>query len=300
MREVELAAGDGTALRGRLYVPRGVIAGSAPGVVMSHGFSATVDMALDDYARLMCDAGLVVLAYDHRHLGASDGEPRRVINPWRQTRDQIDAIGWLAARPEVDGARIGVWGSSYSGGQVLVLGAVDPRVKAVVANVPFVGLFEGEGTADERYAALRDALLDDSGAGPADATEDPVGPFAVVTEEGAAARVFLPQPESAEWFLDRGRRPGVRWENEVWLRRAFGAVPAFDPGVAIPHLHAPLLMIVATEDDVAGTETELRAFALAPEPKELLTIAGHHFTPYAGEPLAVAAGAAARWFTRWL
>src|SRR5690606_22393819 len=155
-------------------------------------------------------------------LGASDGEPRQLINPWRQTRDQIDAIGWLATQPEIDGERLGVWGSSYSGGQAIVLGAVDARVKAVVANVPFVGGFAGEGTDEQRYAELRDALLDDSGGGPADATEEPTGPLAVVAEPGSGATAFLPQPESAEWFLDVGRRPGVGWQNRVLLRRAFG------------------------------------------------------------------------------
>ena len=300
IREVEFAAGDGTALRGRLYVPDRVITGTRPGVVMTHGFSATIDMALGDYAERVCEAGTVVLAYDHRHLGASDGEPRQLINPWRQTRDQIDALTWLAAQPEVDGDRLGVWGSSFSGGQVLVLGAVDARVKAVVANVPFVGGFPAEASVGERYVELRDALLDDSGAGPADATEDPIGPFSVVTEAGRDDRVFMKQPESAEWFLDRGRRPGVRWENRVWLRRAFGSTPAFDPAVAAPHLHAPLLMVVATNDDVASTDAELATFAVAPEPKELVTIEGHHFTPYSGAALERAADAAAAWFTQWL
>ena len=40
--------------------------------------------------------------------------------------------------PEVDADRIGVWGSSYSGGHVLVLGAIDRRVKCVVWQVPLI------------------------------------------------------------------------------------------------------------------------------------------------------------------
>jgi pimeloyl-ACP methyl ester carboxylesterase len=267
---------------------------------MTHGFSATIDMGLDGYARPLCDAGIAVLVYDHRHLGASDGEPRQLVNPWRQTRDQIDALSWLGSQPEIDAGRLGVWGSSYSGGQAIVLGAVDARVKAVVANVPFVGLFASEAGTDERYAELRSALLDERGTGPADADDEPTGPFAVVTETGRDDPVFLPQPESAEWFLDVGRRPGVRWENRVWLRRAFGSVPAFDPAVALAHLHAPLLMVVATHDEVAGTATEVQAFDLAPEPKELVMIEGHHFTAYDGEALARAVDAARSWYLRWL
>jgi dienelactone hydrolase len=299
IREVEFAAGDGTTLRGRLYAPDGVISRN-PAVLMTHGFSATVDMGLDDYAAAIAERGFVVLAYDHRHFGASDGEPRQLVNPWRQTRDQIDALSWLCALPEVDPARVGVCGSSYSAGQAIVLGAVDERVRAVVANVPFVGGFAGEGTDEQRFDELRAALLDRSGDGPADARDEPLGPLAVVVEGESVERAFLPQPESATWFLDRGRRPGVAWENRVLLQRAFGSTPAFDPGVAVPFQRAPLLMIVATEDDVADTAAELAAFERAPEPKRLVTIEGHHFTPYSGDALAVVTGAAADWYERWL
>ena len=107
-----------------------------------------------------------------------------MVNPWRQTRDQIAALDWLAAQPEVDPSRLGVWGSSYSGGQAIVLGAVDDRVRAIVANVPFVGGFADERPVDERYEELRAALLDDSADGPAGATDEPVGPVVVVNEPG--------------------------------------------------------------------------------------------------------------------
>ena len=33
---------------------------------------------------------------------------------------------------------IGIWGSSYSGGHVLVVGAIDRRVKCVVSQVPLI------------------------------------------------------------------------------------------------------------------------------------------------------------------
>jgi hypothetical protein len=37
--------------------------------------------------------------------------------------------------PETDADRIGIWGSSYSGGHVLVVGAIDRRVKCVAGQV---------------------------------------------------------------------------------------------------------------------------------------------------------------------
>lgn len=299
-RPVELTVTDGTTLRGRLHLPRASNGARHPAVVIAHGFSATARMGLDRYASVICDGGVAVLVYDHRHFGESDGEPRQLINPWRQARDQIDALSWLASQPDIDGERLGVWGSSYSGGQAIVLGAVDPRVKAIVANVPFVGGFAGEGTEEERYAELRDALLDDSGAGPADATDEPTGPIPIVNEPGRDGGAFLPQPESAEWFLDVGRRPGTGWENRVLLRRAFGSVPAFDPAVALPFLRAASLFVVASDDAVANTDAQLRAFDRAPDPKQLVVIDGHHFTPYAGDAFTTAAEAARDWFAQHL
>ncbi len=56
------------------------------------------------------------LVFDNRNFGASDGEPRQHINPWRQVWDYRDAITFAQTLPEIDAARIGVWGSSYSGG----------------------------------------------------------------------------------------------------------------------------------------------------------------------------------------
>jgi cephalosporin-C deacetylase-like acetyl esterase len=289
--DIEFEGHGGVVLRGRLHLPDDASA-AAPvaGIVMAHGFSATKEMALDDYAERFAAAGFAVLAYDHRCLGASDGEPRQVINPWAQTRDYRYAIGRLAACPEVDRDRIGLWGSSFSGGQVLVLGAVDERVRAVVASVPFAGTgagYDDPVDVDSRYARLRDALVDLSGNGPADATEPPMGPLAVVDEPGRpeGMRVFLGQPESAEWFLELGRRPRSTWRNEVWLRRAFGSEPAFDPGVAVGHLRAPALFVVAADDTVAPTAVALAAYERAPEPKQLELVVGHHFTGYAGDAL---------------
>src|SRR6266700_6326770 len=48
------------------------------------------------------------------------------------------AITYGVTVPAVDPERIGVWGSSYSGGHVLVVAAIDRRVKAVVSQVPLI------------------------------------------------------------------------------------------------------------------------------------------------------------------
>ena len=135
-RDIEFDA-DGVTLRGWFY-PAGGTGGSAPAVVMAHGFSAVKEMYLDRFAEVFAAAGLNVLVFDNRNFGASDGEPRQEIDPWAQVRDYRHAITYASTLPEVDAARIGIWGSSYSGGHVLVVAAIDRRVKAVVGQVPLV------------------------------------------------------------------------------------------------------------------------------------------------------------------
>src|SRR5260221_8071116 len=126
---------EGVILRGWFYPAEGA-GRSAPAVVMAHGFSAVKEMYLDSFAEVFAAAGLSVLVFDNRNFGASDGEPRQEIDPWAQVRDYRHAITYATTRPEVDHDRIGVWGSSYSGGHALVVGAIDRRVKCVVSQVP--------------------------------------------------------------------------------------------------------------------------------------------------------------------
>jgi uncharacterized protein len=98
-------------------------------------------MFLDSFAEAFAAGGLGALVFDNRNFGASDGEPRQEIDPWAQVRDYRHAFSCAQTRSEVDADRIGVWGTGYSGGHVLVLGAIDKRLRCVVAQVPLVSGF---------------------------------------------------------------------------------------------------------------------------------------------------------------
>src|SRR5512136_2090419 len=142
-RDIEFDA-EGTPLRGWLFLPE-ACAGRVPGIVMAHGFTAVKEMYLDRYAEAFAAAGLGVVVFDHRNFGASDGEPRGEIDPWAQVRDYRHAISFARTLPELDPDRLGIWGTSYSGGHVLVVGALDRRVQAVVAQVPLIDAWESLG-----------------------------------------------------------------------------------------------------------------------------------------------------------
>src|SRR5215470_8513953 len=136
-KDIAFKTEDGLTLRGWLYLPDRA-SGRVPAVVMAHGFSAVKEMYLDRFAEAFATGGVGALVFDNRSFGASDGEPRQHIDPWQQVGDYRDAITFAGTLAEVDADRIGVWGSSYSGAHVLVLGAIDRRIKCVVSQVPLI------------------------------------------------------------------------------------------------------------------------------------------------------------------
>jgi hypothetical protein len=294
-QDIEFAADDGVTLRGWLYVPDDA-SGRVPGIVMCHGFSAVKEMYLDKYGELFADSGMAALVYDNRNLGASDGEPRGEIDPWKQINDYRDAISYARSRPEIDGDRIGIWGSSYSGAHVLVVGAVDRRVKCVVAQVP---LISGDANARrliraDLIAPTRQMFADDR---EARYRGEPPAMIPVVAEEGQPCA--LPTADSYDWFTETGQHIAPSWRNEVTLR-SVEMFTEYEPGAYISRISpTPLLMVVAVGDHLTVSDLAIAAYEKAREPKRLELLSGMHFEAYVKD-FEHAGGAARDWFTEHL
>lgn len=138
---------DGTRLSGDLFYPAGLEpAAKLPAIVMSHGWGGLRSHLNEAYAPYFAAEGFVVLTFDYRGWGDSDGRfvlvegklesVREIVDPWDQTEDIGNALHFLEGEEMVDAGRIGYWGTSYSGGHAAWLAAHDPRVKAIVAQVP--------------------------------------------------------------------------------------------------------------------------------------------------------------------
>src|SRR4051794_3108739 len=140
MRSDVTVPSAGFELAGWFYEPDGATGGERPAILMSHGISAVKEQGLHEFAQAFCDAGITVLVIDYRCLGSSSGGERGRIIPQEQHDDLRAALSWLEEQPGVDADRIGLWGTSYSGGHALYLGALDPRVKVVVAQVPAIDM----------------------------------------------------------------------------------------------------------------------------------------------------------------
>lgn len=145
---------EGTRMAALVFAPKEPESDRLPTIVMSHGWGGTASSLRPDAIRF-ARAGYLVVAFDYRGWGASDSrliadgppekregklvsevkEVREVVDPIDQTTDLLNAIGWVAGEAQCDTDRIGLWGSSFSGGHVVYVAARDPRVKAFVSQV---------------------------------------------------------------------------------------------------------------------------------------------------------------------
>jgi len=291
--DIELVS-EGVTCRGWLYVPeRGSADAPVPAIVMAHGFSAVKEMRLDRFAEAFAAAGLASVVFDYRGLGASDGEPRQDLDPYAQLRDYRNAISFARRRPEIDPARIGVWGSSYSGGHALMLGALDRRVRAVVAQVPLIDAYAWlRGLGDEPLASLLAAQIAEreriyDGGEPA---------MMPVTGDPTAA---LAAPDAEAWFGAMAKLAPT-WRNSVTLR-SWERILEYSPLRWIDRIApTPLLIIAAEHDVVCPVHLAREAFTRAGEPKKLVVLPVGHFDPYEAPCFTAASGAAVEWFTTHL
>jgi uncharacterized protein len=294
-RDIEFNA-EGVILRGWFYRADGA-SGPAPTVVMAHGFSAVKEMYLDAFAEVFAAAGLNALVFDNRNFGASDGEPRQEIDPWQQVRDYRHAITYAGTLAEVDPERIGVWGSSYSGGHALVLGAIDRRIKAVVAQVPLVSgsaniaeLVRADFRAGFRAQFDADRAARFAG--------DPPAMVPVVAEDPLAPSA-LPTPDSWAWFTETGKTRAPAWRNEVTLRTV-EMLGEYEPVAYIGRISpTPLLMIVARQDHLTPAHLAIDAYEHAREPKKLVILPSGHFDAYV-DGFDEASAPARDWFVEHL
>lgn len=293
VQEVAFRADGEIELCGNLYVPS-TGQGPYPALTMSVGYGGVKEHGTLPYAEAFVKAGFVVLLHDHRGFGQSGGTPRQDISPWRQIDDWRRAVTYLQSRDEVDPERIGLWGSSYSGGHALVMAATDPRIRAVVAQVPTISGYQ-QGLRRVPPAALR--ALEESFAADELAQLDGEEPHRIALVSDGSIPAAYTDPEAVSFYLQP--LPDGAWENNVTIRST-RAARAYEPGTYITRISpTPLMMVIADNDTVTPTDLALEAYQRALAPKELVLFPGGHFDGYLSE-FDTTSGAALRWFQKHL
>src|SRR3954463_3902651 len=125
----------GLKLSGVVHVPSGMRPGERRAAfIVLHGFGSNKTSSNTmQPTKVLGELGYVVLRFDMRGCGESEGEFGRVIC-LEQVEDTRSALTFLADHPAVDPERIAVIGSSFGGAVAVYTGGVDERVAAVVSN----------------------------------------------------------------------------------------------------------------------------------------------------------------------
>ena len=126
---------EGVDLSAWLYMPDS-FSGTVPCIVMSHGFGATKDMILEQYALRFVKNGFAVLNFDYRHFGVSEGVPRQKFDMVKQVEDLKSVISFARQHKDIDKKKIALWGTSAAGGYGLIIAAEDKEIACVIAQCP--------------------------------------------------------------------------------------------------------------------------------------------------------------------
>lgn len=252
---------EGVRMSAELFAPQQAAADQKlPTILMSHGWGGVASQLRRDAAEF-AQAGYLVATFDYRGWGASDSrviltapagahrgqgkftaevqEVREVVDPLDQTTDILNALHWLQGEPQCDPARIGLWGSSYSGGHVVYVAARDKRVKAAVSQVPAL---------DSRFVISTDAEREQT--------------WQEATQRARGERGYPPPGAKAV-----GNLRGAPVREKLMLY-----APVED---ASRTAGCALLFILAEKEELFDNrEHGLKAFEAAQQPKKLVIVPG--------------------------
>ena len=264
--------------------------GKTPGVVLGQGWTGTHN-SIEKYGARFAERGLVAMVIDYRGWGLSNGfatltrtaqsKPqnddaerfkrgaaqvsvkRTRLIPLKQVEDVRNAISYLQGEPGVDTDRIGVWGSSFAGGNSIVAAALDARVKVIAVQVPAIsGKNAPAGPFQPRGAMLEDAIKRARNGQGGEFTTGFSTPRKVDVETNQMVAEYRP----------------FRYLNEVGNR--------------------PVLFVVAQNEQLfKNADNAYAAAEVLTGPKKVIEVPGiTHFEMYINEAFEISSNAAAAWF----
>ncbi|MEH6819469.1 MAG: alpha/beta hydrolase [Dietzia psychralcaliphila] len=274
VRQEVTFSSEGVACAAWLYRPDGVE--NPPIVVLAHGFAATRELRLDAYASRFAQAGYAALVFDYRSWGASDGQPRRVLDIAGQHADWRAAVSYARGLAGVDTTRVVGWGSSFGGGHILDLAARDHALAAVIVQVPHV-VGPASAFAQSPTLVARLALA---------AARDQVGawlgrpPHRVKSIGRPGELAMMTSPGAYDLVLEMAgdKRDELLADNDVAARIAL-RVPFYSPGRHAARITAPTLVQLAVRDDVTPYDKARTIAARIPN-GEVKSYDLSHFEPY--------------------
>jgi uncharacterized protein len=169
------------------------------------------------------------------------------------------AVAWARSHPDLDPSLIALWGTSLSGGHVVVTAARDQRIAAAVAQVPFldglamISLLGARAMMRQTTTIFRD--IGASFLGRVQHRLPLAGPPGTVAA--------LPVPGAAEGYAAFLREIGEQGAEAI-PARALLRLPLYRPIRHAGRVRCPLLLQVAEHDRITPLGPARRAASLAP------------------------------------
>jgi hypothetical protein len=242
-------------------------------------------------AEYFVSRGMAALRFDHRGFGESTGTKWRLL-PMEQVEDTRSALTWVSGHPQVDPARLGLYGTSFGGANAIVTAALDPRV-AVVATCVSVG----NGKAWMRSLRRNWEWIEFQ------KQIEKAKLHRVRTGEGTwvdSDVIMPPDPESHRWHLQVIQEfPERRYQLPLETAEA---ILEYRPDEMVGRIAPrPVLFMVVENDLLVPNDQTLELVERAGEPKKLVMLRDiNHHDVYSGEPFETTMSNAADWFAQYL
>jgi len=283
---------EGMKLCGDVDVPDGLSSGEKrSAVLLCHGYTGVKDLYLPDNARVLNEAGYVVLTFDYKGWGDSEGSRSRLA-PYSRVADVQAAMTYLGVQPEVNEDSIGIYGTSYGGATVSWVGAIDQRAKCIVS---VVGI--GHGARWMSRVRRMDEWFDLLERSKSDREQRAVTGKSDMVER---SDILLPDRQSAELAAAaRKNNPAAVGTIPVeYVDDTIGFNPEWIVGKISPR---PILFITSDDDRLVPQEESEQLYAHAGEPKKLVVLHGvGHYEVYAEPAFTEVMKETLAWYQKYL
>jgi pimeloyl-ACP methyl ester carboxylesterase len=257
-----------------LYLPEEIV--NPPVVIMAHGLGAERTFRLPEYAERFTKKGLAVFLFDYRYFGDSQGTPRNLINPYKQLRDWQAAVAHVRTLSGINTSKIALFGTSFSGGHVIVIASRDPDIAAIVSQVPYI----------DSFSSISLVSWPDMIKGMFYSVKDLFRmltfrtPYYVPIVADPGTYAFMNTPDARPGYLALVPE-GSSWENKVPARLGL-TIGGYRPVKVAHKVKCPTLLLLAEEETLISIEMTEKTAAKIPD-CTFIRLPGGHFDQYAGD-----------------
>jgi alpha-beta hydrolase superfamily lysophospholipase len=233
-------------------------------IILGNGIGGTMDCSNKDVAQTFSQHGYRAIAFDYRHFGESQGQPRQHFSINKQLQDWDSVIHYAKSSSQGgDAQKIVLWGTSFGGSHVLTLGAEREDIDAIIAQCPNVDFFETVISTDFirlsklTFNALLDLFLRQLGRKPK-----------LIPLVGKPDSSALMITDDAQYGYPEHAAKSRCWKNEITAGFALFLF-LYRPIKKACFIKAPLLVCVCNRDSIANPQLAKQAALIARRGKSL-------------------------------